>query len=146
MPTAARLVAALCLAVVALAVSLQVMPRMPESTDFGYFVPLNIGLGLVCGWAVMGRHERLGTVGAVNNGIAGVAVLVFWGVVVQGGYEMFRLAMNRRYHGPLEAIYGVFELSVGYAQVLVAPAILATLVIGGILSGIITEFAGKMWR
>lgn len=146
MPTAARLVAALCLALVALAVSLEVMPRMPESTDFGYFVPLNIALGLVCGWVVTGRHVRLGFFGALNNGIAGVAVLVFWGLVVQGGYEMFRLAMNRRYHGPLEAIYGIFELSVGYAQVLLAPEIIATLVIGGILSGLITELAGKMWR
>ncbi|TDK50294.1 TrgA family protein [Antarcticimicrobium luteum] len=146
MPTAARLVAALCLALVALAVSLEVIPRMPESTNFGYFVPVNIGLGLVCGWIVMGRHTRLGIVGALNNGIASVAVLVFWGLLVQGAYEMFRLAMSHRYHGPVEAVYGIFELSVDYAQVLLAPEIIATLLLGGVLSGISTEFAGRLWR
>lgn len=146
MPTAARLVAALCLALLALAVSFEVMPRMPESTDFGYFLPLNFALGLICGWVVMGRHTGLGFVGAINNGIAGAAVLVFWGLAVQGTYEMFRLAMNHRYHNPLEAIYGIFELSVGYGQVLIAPVILATLVIGGALSGIVTDFTGRMWR
>ena len=146
MPTAARLVAALCLALVAVAVSVQVMARMTEVADFGYFVPVNAGLGLVCGWVVMGRHTRMGWVGAVNNGIAGVAVLVFWGLVVQGGNEMFRLAMNRRYHGPIEAIYAVFEISVGYAQILLAPAILATLLAGAVVAGVATEFAGRAWR
>lgn len=146
MPTAARLIAALCLALLALAVSYEVMPHMPESTDFGYFVPLNIALGGICGWAFLGRHTGLGRIGAINNGIAGVAVLVFWGLAAQGTYEMFRLAMTHRYRDPLEAIFGIFELSVGYAQVLIAPEILATLVIGGVLAGLITEFAGKTWR
>ncbi|MDF1718196.1 MAG: TrgA family protein [Antarcticimicrobium sp.] len=146
MPTAARLIAALCLAVVAFAVSVQVMPQMPEGMDFGYFVPVNIGIGLVCGWVVMGRYRSQGVVGALNNGLAGVAVLVFWGLVVQGGNEMFRLAMDRRFHGPVDAIYAVFELSVGYAQYLLTPGIVATVLIGGLLSGLMTRLAGMLWR
>jgi len=146
MPTAARLAAAICLAVVALAVSVQIMPQMPEDTDFGYFVPVNMGLGLLCGWVVMGRRPRAGLVGALNNGIVGVVVLVFWALVVQGGYEMLRLAMNRRYHGPIEAIYGVIEETLAYAPLLLTPGILATLAAGTILSGIVTERAGRIWR
>ncbi len=146
MPTAARLVAAISLALVALAVSLQVPPRMPEHTEFGYFFHVNIGLGLVCGWIVLGRRTGLGVIGALNNGVAAVAVLVFWGLAVQGGYEMIRLAMNRRYDGPIEAIYAIFELAVGYAHVLLAPGIIATLLVGAVLSGLATETAGKMWR
>ena len=68
------------------------------------------------------------------------------GLVVQGGNEMFRLAMNRRYHGPIEAVYAVFEIAVGYAQVLLAPGILAMLAVGAILSGLVTEWAGRRWR
>ncbi|TDE35062.1 TrgA family protein [Antarcticimicrobium sediminis] len=146
MPTAARLVAACCLALLAFTVSYQIMARMPESTNFGIFVPLNIGLGVVCGWVVMGRNRKSSFPGAMNNGIAGVAVLVFWGLVVQGGYEMFRQAMNHRYHGPLDALYGIIELSAEYAQVLLAPGIIVTLVVGAILSGFVTGYASKTWR
>ncbi|MDX2482249.1 MAG: TrgA family protein [Pseudodonghicola sp.] len=146
MPTAARLVAACCLALLAFAVSFQIMARMPASTDFGIFLPLNIGLGVICGWVVMGRNPESSFSGALNNGIAGAAVLVFWGLAVQGGYEMFRQAMNHRYHGPLDAVYGVIELAVEYAQVLLAPEIIATLVVGGILAGFVTGYAGKIWR
>ena len=60
MPTAARLMAALCLAVVGLVVSEMVKPLMPESTDFGYFVQVNIVLGLGVGWFVMGRRAGRG--------------------------------------------------------------------------------------
>lgn len=146
MPTAARLVAACCLALLALTVSYQIMARMPTNTDFGIFVPVNIGLGVVCGWVVMGRNPESSFSGALNNGVAGAAVLVFWGLAAQGGYEMFRQAMNHRYHGLMDAIYGIIELSAKYAQVLLAPEIIATLLVGGILAGFATGYAGKIWR
>lgn len=146
MPTAARLVAALSLAVVALAISLQVIPQLPEGMDIGYFLPLNIGLGLVCGWIVMGPRHDKGFASAVNNGLAGVVVLVFWGVVLQGGNEMLRLSMERRFHGPFEAIPAVIKISVVYAQYLMQPWIIGTILVGGILSGLLTRMAGTLWR
>lgn len=146
MPTAARLVAAISLALVAWAVSLQVMRRMTEIADFGAFVFVNIGLGLVVGWVVMGHRAHRGLVATLNNGITGVAVLVFWALVVQGANEMFRLALNRRYHNPVEAIYAIFENAANYAVALWAPEIVATLLAGGVLAGMATRAAAKMWR
>ncbi|HIF77757.1 MAG TPA: TrgA family protein, partial [Sulfitobacter sp.] len=52
MPTGARLMAAISLAVLAFILSGMVVPLMPESTDFGYFLPLNMMLGLLVGWRV----------------------------------------------------------------------------------------------
>ena len=146
MPTAARLVAALCLAAIALAISVQVMPQLPEGMDFGYFLPLNICLGLVCGWVVMGRRHGEGFASAVNNGLAGVVVLLFWGVVLQGGNEMLRLAMEHRFRGPFEAILAVIKISVDFAQYLFEPWIMVTVLVGGVLSGLLTRMAGVLWR
>ena len=70
MPTGARLMAAISLAVLAFVLSGMVVPLMPESTDFGYFLPLNVFLGLVVGWRVMGK--RVGVALVVGAVIAGL--------------------------------------------------------------------------
>lgn len=146
MPNAARLVAALCLAVLAFIVSGQVMPRMPEGTDFGYFTYVNMGLGLICGWVVMGKRAGRGITAAINNGLTGIAALVFWALFVQGCYQMVHLAMRNRFDGPFEAIFAVLKIGMDYGMVLLVPNILVTLLIGALVSGVATEFAWRNWR
>ena len=146
MPTGARLTAAICLALLAFIISGQVMPLMPEGTDFGYFTPLNMGLGLVVGWVVMGKRAGRGTVPAINNGIGGVAVMLFWALFIQGGYEMFDLAMRNRYDGPFEALGAIFVIGFDYATVIFVPNIIITVLVGAVASGLITESASRRWR
>jgi len=146
MPTGARLTAALCLALLAFILTGQIMPLMPEGTNFGYFTPLNIGLGLVIGWVVMGKRAGRGTVPAINNGIGGVAVLLFWGLFIQGAYEMFRLAMRNRYGGPFDALSAIFTIGLDYAIVIFVPEIIVTVLIGAVVSGLATESAWRRWR
>jgi len=146
MPTAARLMAAICLAVVAYVISEMVKPLMPESTDFGYFVPLNIVLGILVGWIVMGRRAGRGTTSAINNGLTGVFVLMLWGVGIQAANEMVRLAMRNRYDGPFEAIIDTFQIGAEFAMIIATVPIGVTLVIAAVLSGLVTEFAGNRWR
>ena len=50
MPNAARLAAAVSLAILAFILSGQIMPLMPEGTDFGYFTIINMTLGILVGW------------------------------------------------------------------------------------------------
>lgn len=145
MPTAARLTASACLALLAFILSGQIMPLMPEDTDFGYFTLVNIVLGILVGWVFMGRHVNFGFAASVTNGLTGVLVLVFWGLFVQGANEMIRLAMRNRYDGPFEAIFAIFEHMVEYGLVLLNPLLLATMAIGGILSGLATNFAWRRW-
>lgn len=148
MPNAARLVAALCLALLAFIVSGQVKELMPEGTYFGNFTLVNVILGLVVGWIVMGRRTRTGPglTNAINNGITGVAVLVFWGLFVQGVNEMVELAMRNRYGGPFEAIIDTVRIMAEYGLILLAPNVIATLVVAMVLSGLATQFAARMWR
>ena len=146
MPTAARLVAAFCLAALAFVISGMVMPLMPESTDFGYFVPINVGLGLVAGWTVMGKRAGRGTTAAINNGLTGVFVLMLWGIGVQAINEMVRLAMLNRYDNALEATVAVFEIGAKYALIIATVPIGVVLVLGAVLSGLLTEVAGKRWK
>lgn len=122
------------------------MPLMPEGTNFGYFTPLNMCLGLLVGWFVMGKRAGRGFVPALNNGISGVAVLLFWGLFIQGAYEMFRLAMRNRYGGPFEALSAIFTIGLDYAIVIFVPEVIVTVLIGAIVSGLATENASRRWR
>lgn len=146
MPTAARLVAALCLALLAFVVSGQVKALYPPETYFGYFTLYNVALGLIVGWVTMGKRAGRGVTPAINNGLTGVAVLTFWCVFVQGCAEMVDLAMRNRYGGPFEATVDALRLALDYALVLVEPNILVTMAVGAVLAGLATEAAKKMWR
>ncbi len=146
MPDAARLVAALSLALIAFIVSGLVMPLMPEGMDFGYFTWVNVGLGVLCGWIVMGKRAGRGITPAINNGVTGVLALLFWGLFVQGAYEMFRQAMRNRFDGPFEALGAIFTIGFDYGLTIMVPSIIWTLLVGGVLAGLATEFAWRQWR
>jgi len=146
MPNAARLIAALSLALIGFIVSGQIKPLFPEGTNFGHFTNVNMVLGLVCGWVVMGKRAGRGLTPAINNGLTGIVVLVFWGLFVQSCYEMVQLAMRNRYGGPLEALADIFAIGLDYGIQIFDPTVIWTLLIGGILAGLATEYASNKWR
>ncbi len=146
MPTAARLVASTCLMIIAFLVSSMIIANGEEGKDYGYFTTVNIVLGLACGWKIMGWRAGRGWTAGINNGLTGVAALVFWGLFVQGTYEMFRQAMRHRFDGPFEAILAIFQLSFGFAEQLWASNILWTLAVGAVVTGLLTEIAARRWN
>lgn len=145
MPTGARLMAAISLAVLAFVLSGMVVPLMPESTDFGYFLPLNVLLGLVVGWRVMGKRAGRGIVAAINNGLAGVFVLMLWAIFLQAANEMVRLALRNRYDDPFEAIVAVFQIGAEFGVIIATLPIGVALVVGAVITGLLTEFAYNRW-
>lgn len=146
MPTAARMMGAICLAIVGYILSGIVMPLMPESTDFGYFVPVNILLGLLAGWIIMGPRVGRGTTAAINNGFTGVFVLIMWSLIVQSCNEMARLALRNRYDDAFEAIVAIFEIGADWAWTIVTKEFLFVAIVSAVISGLLTEFVGKRWR
>ncbi len=146
MPTASRLVAALCLLVIAFLVSSMIINNGEEGKSYGWFTYVNMLLAVACGWVIMGKRAGRGWTAAVNNGLTGVAALVFWGLFVQGTYEMFSQAMRHRYGGPFEALLEIFKIGVAYGEQLLPSEILITLGIGAVVSGILTEIAFRRWR
>lgn len=146
MPTAARLIAALGLACLAFVVTGQIIPLFPEGKDFGYFLQINLALGIAVGWVLMGPRGGRGLVPAINNGLTGMAVLMFWGLFTYGCIEMVKLAMRHRYGGPFEALIAIFEIGFEYFMIVLQTNIVLTLVFGGIAVGLITEVAARRWR
>lgn len=149
MPDAARLVAALSLAVVAFLLSGLVMDAHVAAqgeTNFGKFVYVNIVVGLVVGWVSMGKRAGRGVSSAITNGTTGVFLLVLWGLLIQAGNEMTRLAMRNRYDGPLEAITAVFKIGAEWGLILLDGPIIAAMLAGAFVSGILTEYAWRTWR
>ena len=146
MPNAAKLIAALGLAALGWLVSDMIKPLVPFSVDFGWFNYVNAAIGVLVGWLFLGPRVGQGITSAINNGLTGIVVLVFWGVFVQGAYEMWRQALRNRYDGPFEAIGAIIRIGLKDGAVLLAPHIIATLLIGGVLAGLATEFAWRRWR
>ncbi len=138
-----KLVAASCLAIIGGLVAEFVKPQMPEGSNFGHMTLISAGVGLVVGWRVMGR--RAGRSGSLELGLVGVAAMVFWGLVLFGLIEMFRLAMRRRLDEPVEAMERAVTVALEYGVYLLHPNVLITLAVGAVISGMFTNFAARNW-
>lgn len=146
MLTAPRLVAALLLGGVGFAGSELIKPLMPEGTQFGWFSFVNLGLGMIVGWVVIGSRIGRGIVPAINNGLTGAAALIFWGVFTQAGNEMLRLSLRRRYDGPVEGLTDLFRIAMDYALTMATVPVLGTLFLGGVLAAVLAEVSARYWR
>lgn len=145
MPTAARLVAALSLGGLAWLASDMVRPLMPPQTAFGWFNYVNLALGLLCGWFIMGSRAGRGYTEAFGNGLTGVFALVFWAFFAQSFNLMLKQALDKKFEGPVEAIIAIFKNALDYALFLGDVPLIATLLIGGIVCGLLAEFAARRW-
>ncbi len=146
MPTAARLVGAICLGVLAWILSELIRPLMPEGTGFGVFNYVNGVIGLIVGWMVMGPRAGRGFVPAINNGVTGTVVLILWGLAVHSSYEMFRLAMRNRYDGPLEALTAIFLIGSEFGLMIATLPVMGTAIVGAVIVGLLTDGAARRWR
>lgn len=146
MPNAAKLVAALGLAFLAFVVSGMIMPLFEEDTNFGWFTQVNVAVGALCGWFVVGPRAGRGMISAVNLGLTGPVVMVFWALFLQSCNEMVRVAMKNRYDGAFEALTDVFQIGAEWALLMSTVPIWATLFLGGVITGVLTEYAWRTWR
>lgn len=139
MPTAAKLVGALGLAAVGWFASEAIRPLMPPETNFGWFNQVNVALGLICGWRVLGKRVGGGFFEGVSAGLTGAAALVFWGLFVQALNQMLANALDKKYDGPMEGIMGIFNLMLEFSQFLLDGTVIGIIVVGGLLTGVIAD-------
>lgn len=146
MPTAAKLAAAVFFAVLGFIAAEIIKPLMPEGTQFGYFSIACAGIGALTGWRVMGVLVGRTYRAAVESGLRTMITMVFWSVLLFGIYDMILQSMKLRYTGPVEALQAVFEISLDYLKIMIHPGLIAALLIGGALGGVVTEWASRRWR
>lgn len=145
MPTAAKLVAALLLAGLAWIGSEMYRPLMPPDTNFGWFNEVNLVLGLLCGWFVLGSRAGHGYPESIGAGLTGLGALLFWALFVQSFNEMLKRALEKRYDGPVEGLVSIFEIGIDFGQYLLDGPLIGVLVGGSIVIGLIAEWASRRW-
>ncbi|WP_296420490.1 TrgA family protein [Pseudooctadecabacter sp.] len=143
MPTFGRLVGAIWFGALAWYVSLLIIPLFPEGTDLGWFQELNTGLGLFAGWKIAGPRAGTGYVAAISYGLTTLVALVVMGLFFNSFFVMIEFSLRKRYDGPGEAVTHIFELFIEHAVMMATPDIITTLLVGGVLGGLVTEFFGR---
>jgi len=146
MPTAAKLVAAIAFALLGFLTAELVKPLMPEGTQFGFFSLACAAIGALSGWRVMGVLTGRTYRAAVESGLRTMLTMVFWCVLLLAIYDMVEQSMKLRYDGPVEAIQAIFSISLGYLRIMVNAGVIAALLVGGVLGGLVTEWASRRWR
>ncbi|NDV99347.1 TrgA family protein [Salipiger sp. PrR002] len=146
MTTASRLVGALCLAALAYFASGYLIQILDQKQDFGNFRWVNVALGLVLGWKLLGSRGARGYANGISAGLTSAAALVACGLLLQAGYEMLRLSMRHRYDGAMEAFAAVFQLTLDFGALLLDGGFILLMLAGAIVAGMITEFAARNWR
>lgn len=146
MPTAAKLVAALAFAGVGYATAQVFLPEVPKGMHAPWIREMSALLGLVVGWIVMGRSVGAGMYLAAMRGIYTSLLLLFWALVEFSGREMVLRALDKRYDRVMEAVTGTLDIAYWFFQLSLFPAFWLTLLGGGLLAGMVTEFANRHWR
>lgn len=145
MPTAARLAAAFCLAGLGWIASEMIRPLMPPETAFGWFNWVNVAIGALSGWFVLGPRTGHGYGDAIGTGLTGLGALVFWALFIHSFSRMIDQSLDRKFKGPVEALIGIFQNAMEYGQHLLDGPLIATLIGGGILCGLVAEFVARRW-
>lgn len=146
MPTAAKLVASALFALVALFGAQAVKTLFPPGTQFGYFVWICMGIGILVGWRVMGPRVGRGMSTAAGSGIATSFVVIFWCIFFFAGNEMVQRSIKGRYEGPFDAVIKGFGIAADYAVLIVHPMVLGIVLFGGMVSGMVVEWVSRHWR
>lgn len=149
MPTAGRLFAAFAMAIVGYMTAEAFKPQMPEGTVFGFFSIASALIGLVVGWRTLGPDvtrpgPALGV--AINAGLKAAIVLVLWALLIFSFEEMIQLAFRKTYKSPMEALVGVVQLALDYAERLLVVDVLSVLAVGSIIAAWLAVWAARRWH
>jgi hypothetical protein len=75
-----------------------------------------------------------------------MVVLVIATLLAFGLVEMLQLSVKMRYNGPIEAILDVFQRMLDRSFPLATVPVMAVMLIGGGIAGMLTENANRRWR
>ncbi len=146
MPTGAKLMAAVCFAVVGWVLANYYAVNMPDATAAG---PIREGaaiVGALVGWSVMGNSVGKGYVEAAGAGIKTAVVLAVMALFVLAMAEMLDNSVKMRYEDAMEAVLDVFQTMAKRSHALLSMGVFGTVLFGGILGGLLTENAGRRWK
>ena len=146
MPTGAKLMAALSFAVVGWVLANYYAMNAVDSATLGPVREVSALVGAVVGWKLMGPSVGKGYVEAAGAGIKTAVVLAVVALFLLGLKEMLDNSVKMRYDGALDAILDIFQTMVKRSEGLLSLGVFGTILLGGIIAGLLTENAGRRWK
>ena len=145
MPSAIRLAGLVFFAILAWSVSEMTKPLLPEGTNFGRMSEYIAAIGGIMGWVLVTPRmgERMNS--SISAGLTAAIATTFWSLLMVSVYAMLKQSLRMAYDGPVEAVVGVFQLMFEFGQLIATPAIIGTILIGGIVGGIFARAVAKRW-
>jgi hypothetical protein len=145
MPTAAKLVGGVFLALTALYTTyliLGIKTTMGVAEELYY---INGILGFLMGWRSIGSDPGFGGFGSILAGLRGCFLFVTISAVVYGIWVVI-LKLERFFIRQFDdVLVSWFEETVAYFVVIIEPNVLVVLFAGGIISGIGAGLANRFW-
>ena len=145
MPTAGKLIGAICFAALAYFITDLIKPLLSEGTQVDWFSPVNGLIGLSMGWSIMGRGAGHTYRQAIGYGMTTMAATVFWGLIAWSGYEMLKRSTRLRYDGAVEALQDMALVALEYAQMIAVQEVVIPAIIGALFFSWLTEFFARRW-
>lgn len=143
MPTAAKFVAAIILAVCGFFVADLIRSGLPEGQPLKWLIPVCIGIPLLVGWRVMGKLVGTNYGVSMNNGLYGVVLSTVSVTFIFAFGLMIKKSRRLQYDGPMEALVDVFALMLEYGLLLLNPFVLLAMVCGAFIAGPASEWAHR---
>lgn len=123
-----------------------IKPLFPDEINLGYYSEFNAFVGLLMGWNIAGNAARTNWPAALSYGWTTTFFTVLVALFLQCFGQMIRNSYKRYYDNALEALTAVFELMIEFAPIMLDAEVIGTLVIGGALGGLATEFVARRSR
>ena len=146
MPTGAKLAGGIIFFVIAFAAAIQAKATFPEGMAATYFTWTIGAIGFWQGWMVMGNRAGAGFSVGISNGLRTPVQIAFFGLGLFALRTMFMRSANLRYDNPGAATTDAMALFLEYFLQSLTVEMWGVLLVGGILGGILTEFAARAWR
>ena len=143
MPTFGRLIGAIMFGALAWYTTFAIVPLFPDDASLGWFQQVNTFFGLVAGWKVAGPRAGSGYNASLSYGLTTMFAMVFMALFTNSFFVMIDNSLRRLYDGPIEAVVDVFQLVIEHGQIMISVNVIGTLIIGGLISGVVTEFFGR---
>lgn len=146
MPTAAKLMAAISFGVVGWVMANYYAQNIPDAASLG---PLREGaalVGIFIGWSVMGNSTGRGYVESAGAGIKTAVILAVVALFLLALGEMLENSVKMRYDDAMEAILAVVDTMAKRAHALLSLGVFGTILLGGILGGLLSENVGRRWK
>lgn len=146
MPTGAKLTGAIVFYAVGWLAAYFTIFTLPEGMPVGNFQLIVGAIGLWQGWMVAGTHAGKGWQSSMGAGIRTSVQIAFFALLLYAIRMVMVRSSRLRYDGPGEATIEGLELFLEYLLQTLTLPIWGTLLGGGILGGLICEWAARRWR